>query len=52
MQNQALEPGDEQVVARAKILACTTLNPDWADRLVCNDEREAARKSVILIKRM
>jgi len=33
MQNQALEPGGEQAVVAEKIVACTTLNPDWADRL-------------------
>jgi hypothetical protein len=39
MQNQALEPGDEQALAVEKIVACTTLNPDWVDRLDRDVER-------------
>ncbi|MEK8081658.1 hypothetical protein [Pseudomonas sp. XK-1] len=44
MQNQAFEPGGEQAVAVEKIVACTTLNPDWVDRLACWVEIDPAEQ--------
>jgi hypothetical protein len=44
MQNQALEPGCGAALLEPKIVACTTLNPDWADRLVRHDKRETLRR--------
>ena len=45
MQNQALELSSGQALLEQKIFACTTLNPDWADRLVRRDKEEAVRRS-------
>jgi hypothetical protein len=44
MQNQAFKPGGEQAVAVENIFACTTLNPDWVDRLARSVENAPAKQ--------